>query len=401
MNSSLKDLKYIKGLSYLIFLLILILSLVGCTDDKITVNTKQSSETYVENEDYQNYLNLYSNYVKTNDGYYFISDNRLYFFDTYSHESTIACNKINCEHNDDSCMAFFSTFSFFPIQLSYYNNALYLLGWETDGSNIYNNYIYQISTDNFKRKKAVYIGNSNGLSTTVFLIHRGYVYYTVGSNTMNETTAVLYRKQLGNTDKKDTGEVAFEYTGIGAQIQDISAYANNIYVSFAGYENKNGDGYKTSFSSINIHTLQEKCIFDSSTFAAYADSNYVYYEKDENTVNCVDINTNEETFFCDIKGPCYISADSNYVYFDNLQSIYIGKTDEKDRRILVYDKTGKYITEIVPKNPKDDCYFGGDDIMIFKEIIAGEVMESDGAKGYYALDKSQLISSDKQFIDME
>lgn len=401
MNSSLKDLNYIKRLSYLIFILILMLSFGGCSNTKITVNTEQSSEGYVENEDYQNYLNLYSNCVKTNDGYYFINDNRLYFFDKYSHESTIACSKINCEHNDDRCTAFFSTFGFFPIQLSYYDNALYLLGWETENSNIYNNYIYQISTENFKRKKAVYIGNSNGLSKTVFLIHRGYAYYTVGSNTMKETTATLYRKQLGNINKNDTGEVAFEYTGIGAQIQDISAYANNIYISFSSYENKNGDGYKTSFSSVDIHTLQEKCIFDNSTFATYADSNYVYYEKDENTVNRLDINTDEEEFFCNIKGPCYISADSNYVYFDNLQSIYIDKIDESDRRIFVYDKSGKYITEITPKNPKDDCYFGGDDIMIFKEIIAGEVIESEGAKDYYVLDKSQLTSSDKQFIDME
>lgn len=97
----------------------------------------------------------------------------------------------------------------------------------------------------------------------------------------------------------------------------------------------------------------------------------------------------------------YISADSNYVYFDNLQSIYIDKIDENDRKIFVYDKSGKYVTEITPKNPKDDCYFGGDDMMIFKENIDGETAESDGAKGYYVLDKSQLKSPDKQFIDME
>ena len=84
-----------------------------------------------------------------------------------------------------------------------------------------------------------------------------------------------------------------------------------------------------------------------------------------------------------------------------MQSIIVGNSKEKDRKIFVYDKSGKYITEITPKNPKDDCYFGGDDMMIFKEIIADEVTEADGAKGYYVLDKSQLKSPDKQFIDME
>ncbi len=73
-----------------------------------------------------------------------------------------------------------------------------------------------------------------------------------------------------------------------------------------------------------------------------------------------------------------------------------------DRKIYVYDKKGSFVTEIVPKNPTDACYFGGDDIMIFKEItVTGEVVESEGANGYYVLDKSQIASPDKQFIDME
>ena len=73
-----------------------------------------------------------------------------------------------------------------------------------------------------------------------------------------------------------------------------------------------------------------------------------------------------------------------------------------DRKIFVYDKNGNYVTEITPKNPKDDCYFGGDDIMIFKEVaVTGEAIEAEGAKNYYILDKSQLTSQDRQFIDMK
>ncbi len=223
MNRYLPNLKYTKGVSYSILILILILSFNGCSATKITINTEQSLETYVINEDYQNYLNIYSNYAKVNDGYYFISDNCLYFFDGKSHEATIACNKINCKHHDDGCVAFFSTFGFFPIQLSYYDNSLYLLGWESEGSNIYRNYIYQISLANFKRKKAVYIGNSNGLSTTVFLIHRGYVYYTVGSNPMKEATATVYRKQLGNTDKNNTGTEVLVFEG-SRTLDEVNQY---------------------------------------------------------------------------------------------------------------------------------------------------------------------------------
>ena len=101
--------------------------------------------------------------------------------------------------------------------------------------------------------------------------------------------------------------------------------------------------------------------------------------------------------YSDLQGNGY----ETYIYFDNLQSIIVGNSKENDRKIFVYDKSGKYVTEITPKNPKDDCYFGGDDMMIFKENIDGETVESDGAKGYYVLDKSQLKFPDKQFIDME
>lgn len=393
--------KYIKRILSPTLILILIFVFFGCTSTKIQVNTEQASDEYIANNDYQNYLNLYSKAVKTEDGYYFISDNHLYFLDKDSYNATIVCSKINCEHNDEGCSAFFSTFNYLPIQLSYYDNALYVLGWETEGSNIHNNYIYQISLDNFKRKKAVYINNTNGLSTTVFLLHRGYIYYTSGSSIMQETTSVLYRKQLGNTDKNDAGEKVFEITGYGASINDLSAYGNYVFISASNYKNENGDGYNTVVNCVDIHSLNIKNIMDSNEFAAYADSNYVYYENDETTVNRIDINTNEVTFFCNINGPCYISADSKYIYFDNLQSIYIGKTDENDRKILVYDKSGNHITDIIPKNPKDDCYFGGDDIMIFKEVVTGETVAEDGAKGYYVLDKSQLTSSDTQFIDME
>lgn len=95
---------------------------------------------------------------------------------------------------------------------------------------------------------------------------------------MKKTSAILYRKQLGNTDKTDTGKIAFEHTGIGAQIQDISAYANNIYISFSSYENEKGDGYKTSFSSINIHTLQEN-VFLTVVFSLHMQIAIMYIMK--------------------------------------------------------------------------------------------------------------------------
>lgn len=391
MKKSNKFFKHMKKALFGTLITVMLFAFSGCNEADIKINTEQDSDTYVENEDYQYFLNLYSNFAKTDKGYYFIQNNLLYFFDKDNNELTLVCSKINCAHNDEHCTAYFSVFSFFPIQLSYYDNALYLLGWEQDGANIHKNYIYQISLDNFKRKKVVYIGNSNGLSNTVFIIHRGYVYYFSGTNTMRENTAVLYRKQLGNLNEKAEGETVFEYAGIGAAIQDISAYGNHIFVSAADYANESGDGYRTSFNSVDIHTLQSKQILENNLFAAYTDSDFIYYEKDENTVARIDLKTGNEYPFCEIDGPCYISADNNYIYFDNLQAVYIDKTDEKNRKITVCDKNGNYVAEVIPQEPKDECYFGGDDYMFFKDMSKNEV---------YAFDKSQLATQNRQFIHL-
>lgn len=380
--------------------------MTGCSSKNNNINTEQNAVSYVENEDFQNFIDSYSAFSKVNSGYYFLKSMKLYFFDTATKEAYIVCNKPNCEHNSNDCMAFFSIFNYYPFQLSYFNNSLYVLGWEDEGSNIRHNYIYEVSLDKYKRKKAAYLFDGTDTSSVYFILHRGYVYYLKGgASGLNETTSCLYRKKLGSTNKKEEAEKIYEISGIGASIMDIKASGNNIVLLTSSYGDTEGNGYKTSYTIIDIHSLKSKEIAGNEAYSLFADGEVAYYEKGENTVNRIDINTNKENFFCEIDGPAYISADNNYIYFDNIQAIYIGKADEKDRKILVYDKNGNYITEIVPKNPKDDCYFGGDDIMIFKENIVGETMTDsnadNGTKGYYVLDKSQLTSPDRQFIDME
>ena len=259
--------------------------------------------------------------------------------------------------------------------------------------------MYQISLENFKQKKAAYLFDGTSGISLVCMLHRGYVYFANGSGQMEETIATLCRVKLGDTSENSVEKI-FEFKAIGADIASLSAYGNNVFFNTASYDDAQGNGYKNTLNYINIHTLESNQIPERK-YSHFADEGKVYYFKDENTINYFNLNTKENEFFCDVQGPCYISGDNNYVYLDNLQSIIIGKTEEKDRKIFVYDKSGNYITEITPKNPKDDCYFGGDDIMIFKETIIGETVTENGAKGYYVLDKSQLTSPDKQFIDME
>ncbi|MCD7797776.1 MAG: DUF5050 domain-containing protein, partial [Clostridiales bacterium] len=362
---------------------ITVLSLLtaGCSSGNNDINTEQNAVTYVENEDYQYFIDSSSAFAKVDNGYYFLNDLILYFFDCEAREAYIVCDKPNCTHNSSDCTAYFNIFSYYPFQLSHYNNSLYVLGWEEE-NNIRRNYIYEISLDNYKRKKSAYLFDGADTSSVSFIIHRGYVYYLKGStDELKETASYLYRKKLGSTNKKENAEKIYETSGIGASIIDIKASGNNIIVLNSSYGDTDGNDYKTSYTLIDIHSLKTKELADNDAYSLFADGEYAYYEKDENTVYRIDINTYEETFFCEADSLAYISADNNYIYFDNLQSIYIGKTGENDRKISIYNKSGKHITDIIPKNPKGDCYFGGDDIMIFKEKITGEIVtDSDTQK---------------------
>ncbi len=383
-----------------VMFMITLLLCTGCSSDKINININQNSEEYIANEDYQYFLDSYSSFIKTDGGYYFVTDLKLYFYDTEKKESYPVCSKANCKHSDSDCSAYLSPLKYIPMAgMSYYDHSLYILGYEKSGESKRQNYIYQINLDNFKHKKAAYLFDSSSAFSVDYVVHRGYVYFVYGQSSMTQGSTVLYRTKLGNT-KNDAPEAIYEFSGIGTNLFGLHAYGNNIFFITSSYEDEEGNGYETTGNIMDIHSLEAKGAVDA-LFASYLDEEYIYFENDKNSVHRIHIHTNEEEFFCNIDGPAYISADSKYIYFDNKQKMYIDE-NFKDRKIYVYDKSGNYITEIVPKNPKDDCYFGGDDVMIFKEItVTGEVVESEGANGYYVLDKSQLASPDKQFIDME
>lgn len=399
--------KKILSIFCICFVVVTVLSsfMTGCSSKNNNINSAQNAVTYVENEDFQNFIDSSSAIAKANNGYYFLKSMKLYYFDAKTKDTYIVCDKPNCEHNSNDCTALFSIFSYYPFQLSYFNNSLYVLGWEEEGSNIRHNYIYEVSLDNYKRKKAAYLFDGTDTSSVYFILHRGYVYYLKGgASDLKETTSCLYRKKLGSTNKKEKAEKIYEFKGIGASIYNIKASGNNLIVLNSSYGDTKGNGYKTSYSIIDIHSLKSKEIAGNEAYSLFADGEIAYYGKGENKIYRINLKTTEEDFFCDINGPCYISADSNYIYFDNIQKMYIDETFN-DRKILVYDKNGNYITEIIPKNPKDECCFGGDDVMIFKEVVTGETITDgdnvNGAERYYVLDKSQLTSANKQFIDMK
>lgn len=392
---------YFRLLSALLAGIMLLLS--GCAGSE--VNMAQNSPDYIEEEDFQNFLDPLSAFAKAPNGYYFLNGLLLYFFDPQTEKAYVACSNPNCNHQSSECMAFFNIFQFYPFQLAYYQNALYVLGWEEDGS-VRHNYLYSISLDDYKRKKTVYLFDGTDRATVSFIVHRGYVYFTRGGADLKEQTACLYRAKLGETSTKKEPESVFEFSGIGAWISSqMQAVGNRVLLRCDSYGDTQGNDQTSSYVLLDIHTLEtQKLALPGSIHSLFLDENCVYYVNGENTVTRLDLGTNEETPFCEVDGLCYMSADSRYLYFDNQQSVSASILEEEQRKIAVYDKNGNHVTDVVPKNPNDECYFGGDDFMFFNAHIPGTSKsgeETKNAKDYYALNKSQLTSAGKTFVMLE
>ena len=90
--------------------------------------------TYFDLED--KISTLLAPYVDTNNGYYFIDGNLLYFWDSAVQEGTVVCSAPNCDHQGSYCNAYIGSYGdenqygFVKTGMEIYNDHIYMLGYE-------------------------------------------------------------------------------------------------------------------------------------------------------------------------------------------------------------------------------------------------------------------------------
>lgn len=388
-----------KNFGMAVIALTLVLGLCACTAQLIEANIAQDSPTYVAGEDNQNFLRDLAGFTQGDGGYYFVDGSAvLHFYDPDKNQVYPVCDRANCTHNDSGCPAYLSPMTFYSmLPIHYYDGNIYLLGHE-DNNGVEHVYMYQLSPKTLKRRPAAYLLDSAGGISINCFVHRGYVYYVYDGGEMEQTTTTLYRTQLGQTDV-DAPEKVYTYSGIGANLVSLSARGNYIYFKTSSYADVQGNGYTTALHYLNIHDLSDTGEITQNDYGYFAGDDGVYYFQDANTVMHYDMQSGQSTEFCTAPGPCFISGDSQYLYFDNDRAVSLGLVDKDDRRVYVYDKTGQLVTQFAPRGAEDICYFGGEDVLLFEFIISGEVTQG-GLQNYYALDKTQLLSGEKAFHDI-
>ena len=208
----------------------LCICLTGCGG----TNQKDYGENYNQEQDAQNF-SMIRNAAATENGFYVLQDQYVYFIDKKSKKAVPLCGKPNCKHKDNSCNAHFTH----PENIQAYAGNLYVVA---GGSEELTCSLYRISLDGSQREELKvlfrYDSGDSGCSLD-FTIHRGYGYMAVNwmQKDREKKTQTLYQIPLDSSDEKK--EVA-QVTGYVPLIHVNETRGNHIYFTTSCYLDKDG-----------------------------------------------------------------------------------------------------------------------------------------------------------------
>lgn len=219
---------------YLLCILSICVLFNGCGKDKI-----QYKDTYVSGQDFQ-YMYSGKTYefglsmAETDDAYYKLLDDYIYYVDKKSMKAVPLCGKSDCMHEKESsshrtnCNAYIRSEDGY---MNLYKDNLYVRTTERDKEEqIDYSVFYAISLDGSKRNKVCEIKKD---TIGFWLIHRGKLYYTVKDK--NEQVSL---KAIDLKKKTSPKTVYCEKNIFNSDPEELLAYGNNIYLYIGGFSKK-------------------------------------------------------------------------------------------------------------------------------------------------------------------
>lgn len=206
----------------------------GCGKDKI-----QYKDTYVPGQDFQ-YMYYGETYefglsmAETDDAYYKLLDDYIYYVDKKTMKAVPLCGKSDCMHEKESSSHRTNCNAYIRAEDGYmnlYKDNLYVRTTEYDKEEqIYYSVFYSISLDGSKRNKVCEIKKD---TIGFWMIHRGKLYYTVTDK--NEQVSL---KAIDLKKKASPKTVYCAKDIFNSDPGDLVAYGNNIYLFIGGYSKK-------------------------------------------------------------------------------------------------------------------------------------------------------------------
>jgi hypothetical protein len=331
----------------------------------------------------------------------------IYYFDNTTHGYVPLCNRPECTHADDDCIASFDN----AWGLEYYNGKLYTVVMESENSGeevdekgrvcsseTLKVNLYEISLDGTSKKAIQCIKtiekskDAYNLSRELyFCIHQGYVYYVhyIGhpleaDDIYKNGKNCLFRVAIGGKETDSECIYAFSKSQVGIPISPIKAYGKYLYFCDRTGNSWNGQLYRinTEENSVECLPVTEE-ILDGVNFWIKEDGIYYigaenpeeihkYLFKDNSQSVAVNLRTLERTADIDL---CAVLYDGTY-WFD---SQVLNENGEAIIKTSIFNEQFEKLGEI----DSSTSYSAGFNI---KNIVP--VLE--GKKAYGWIDKSEF-----------
>lgn len=205
---------------------VLLLAMTSCNkyvkEDNVSQNTNNAFPNYEYDQEKAQSPYGTSRMAISSDGYYYIINNILYFYNVNSDVNMPLCSRVNCDHNDSDCDAYVSNVdaasssyacNCLGEKVMYYNESLYCI--EVDNNRDY--YLYRYDNTFNNKKMMMKLASAGSESKIVSdanacFISDGYLYFY--TTTLDENYAHNgYIAEFQCNRVKLEGDAKFEVLG--------------------------------------------------------------------------------------------------------------------------------------------------------------------------------------------
>ncbi len=315
-----------------------------------------TSSEYIAGKDDQTCLDGYRDVATSENGYYFLSNSFVYFYDSNSKKTHVLCNKPECAHDGEGCNAYINAMA-----IRYYEHALYYVSCDTIETNEF--YLWKMSEDGTEKERLFFLcaeeqeGEMSQLFLNQFLVHRGFVYYELQN--MDNGKCEIIKRQLKKGAKE---KVIYTCKDDSSMVESLQASGNYLYFTVSHlFEEK----YLQDICAYHIEKgktdVLQKQISIAGGITAYDET--VYYPS-EGVLHCIGMDgKKKQVMKLPEEGKMTVYVNAKYISLDNINKLNLDeKTKQEDRYkkrcIYLYDKeSGKLLTTFKTKN-SDVFYLG-------------------------------------------
>ena len=384
------------------------------------------SDHYVEGQDHAYmYRSLIGGmtvcYAKGEKDYYFMRGKYLYRFDPETKTASSLCTREDCLHSRqpdpiqyDMCNANVVGDDFSECNVAYWEGYVYYISSHDNDSYYTLNRVKEDGSKGETIKK----WTRCALDPWRWIIHRGYLYYTVterATNDSGETYELCYVKRL-SLENPDVEEVIYQWDADGPTLiwlQSMTAYGNQMYfvlMGNSGTERATTALYRYDlrekelqeiflpeeydiYMISQISFLQEQLVIAAATYKDQIQTEDFYFAADLDGSNMCALS---------IPGIGYLHSDGNYLYVMEIPDT----SEDEERSVMfhVYDGDGREVdsmavaTSFLAGNFSDFSMVSlGDEEGIFWIVSSHERKMWD----LYWIDKSKIGSWKGKALELE